>query len=55
MNIRKNETDFIVHEYDNKWTLSSQKGKVKIEYTVSKKDCDTFEKLQEYVLQTDLF
>lgn len=55
MNIIKNETVFIVQEHESKWTLSVQKGKVQIAYTVSKKDCDTFDKLHEYVLQTDLF
>lgn len=55
MKIEKNGNVYKVAENATSWTVSREIGRVSVSYNVPKEDCPTFDLLQKYVIENDLF
>ena len=55
MTIEKNGTVYTVREFDRKWTVSTEKGRLSVSYDVTKEMCGTEEALREYVRKEAVF
>ena len=55
MVIKKGSDVYTVTEATSLWTVKKEIGKVSFEIKVPKDICPTFEELQAYVLQNDIF
>lgn len=47
--MEKNYLDFVIKENIKSWTVLKTVDKIKIKYSISKKDCKTFEDLVAYI------
>ena len=55
MHIIKNGKEYVVSESQKKWTIGAEGEKLSVTFEVSKDICKTYENLQKYVLQNNLF
>lgn len=55
MTIIKDDRQYNVAETTTKWVIKVLEGKVSLKYEISKKDCPTFEDLQNFVNENNLF
>ncbi len=55
MKLTKGEKIYLINEYDNKWTVKTENGKLTVCVDVLKELCKTETELREYILANDLF
>ena len=55
MEIEKNGKIYSVKENKCSWTLTLKLGRVSSSYNISKNDCETFEELERYVIECEVF
>ena len=55
MFIKKNGKTYSVKENKQSWTVSIVNDRVTVSVNVPKEDCPTFDSLQKYVIENDLF
>lgn len=53
--IKKNGKEYLLEEKTKSWVLRRKEGAVELKYKLSKKDFPTFEDVQKYVAEDDIF
>lgn len=55
MDIMKNNNNYCVTEYAEKWVIKSASGKLSVAIDVSKEICKTEDELHNYILSNEMF
>ncbi len=55
MKIKKNGKTYAVKENKESWTLEIIIGKIVVSYNIKKADCPTFDDLESFIAEKDLF